>query len=682
MPTTIEPSNEQETRANGIWSELVIGLKQIYDRESMAASRYMLLSNFLIFQKGEELHGEDVLHYYMREWDSYRFSSKVVGGIFSYLNRHWVKRELDEGCSDVYEIYALALVTWRDVLFAQLRKTVTNEVLKLIERERNGEKINTGLISGVINCYVELGIHPTDRITLHVYKFAFENKFLEETEAYFTRESSEFLQKHPFTDYMKKVQTRLEEERNRCELYLHESTQSLLAYTLEKVLITKQLDLFQHEFGQLLETDNDEYLALMYILCERVENGLQELKSTLEKHVGRQGDAVIDKVADIAINDPKLYVAKILEVHKRYSQMASAAFKSDAGFVQALDKACTTFINKNAVTKKANTASKSPELLARYCDLVLKKNLKSPEEEEIEEALQNIMVVFKYVEDKDVFQKFYIKMFAKRLVTEQSQSAEAESNMISKLKQMCGFEYTNKLQRMFTDMNLSKDVTEKFKAHLLNSHVNVGLDFSVMVLGAGAWPLTASYIFDLPRQFGRCIDLFSEFYHDQHTGRKLTWLFSLSRGELITNCFHRKYTFIASTSQMAILLLYNDSTAISFGDLIIGTKIKQEQLLPVFKKLKIDLSKAMSRNEIRQETVEIQKFVDDDRRMIIQAAIVRIMKMRKRLKHNQLLSEVIAQLTPRFKPRVPMIKKCIDILIEKEYIQRIEGEYDLYEYLA
>lgn len=36
--------------------------------------------------------------------------------------------------------------------------------------------------------------------------------------------------------------------------------------------------------------------------------------------------------------------------------MASAAFKSDAGFVQALDKACTTFINKNAVTKKANVS--------------------------------------------------------------------------------------------------------------------------------------------------------------------------------------------------------------------------------------------------------------------------------------------------------------------------------------
>ena len=47
------------------------------------------------------------------------------------------------------------------------------------------------------------------------------------------------------------------------------------------------------------------------------------------------------------------------------------------------------------------------------------------------------MTVFKYVEDKDVFQKFYSKMLAKRLVNGTSASEDAESSMISKLKVGC-----------------------------------------------------------------------------------------------------------------------------------------------------------------------------------------------------------------------------------------------------
>jgi cullin 1 len=60
------------------------------------------------------------------------------------------------------------------------------------------------------------------------------------------------------------------------------------------------------------------------------------------------------------------------------------------------------------------------------------------------------MVLFKYIEDKDVFQQFYTTRLSKRLIYAVSASDEAESSMISKLKEACGFEYTNKLQRMFT----------------------------------------------------------------------------------------------------------------------------------------------------------------------------------------------------------------------------------------
>lgn len=81
------------------------------------------------------------------------------------------------------------------------------------------------------------------------------------------------------------------------------------------------------------------------------------------------------------------------------------------------------------------------------------------------------MVVFKYIEDKDVFQKFYSKMLAKRLVQHMSASDDAEASMISKLKQACGFEYTSKLQRMFQvpyNLHTTLSITALITSHLIS----------------------------------------------------------------------------------------------------------------------------------------------------------------------------------------------------------------------
>ena len=55
-----------------------------------------------------------------------------------------------------------------------------------------------------------------------------------------------------------------------------------------------------------------------------------------------------------------------------------------------------------------------------------------------------------YLEDKDVFQTLYAIKLSKRLIHDKSVSEEAEASMISKLREVCGFECASKLELMLT----------------------------------------------------------------------------------------------------------------------------------------------------------------------------------------------------------------------------------------
>ncbi|KAJ3045243.1 hypothetical protein HDV00_011115 [Rhizophlyctis rosea] len=727
------------------WSSLKDGIQGIMTNleGGMSYGKYMELYT----RKAELQNAEGLLTYYTKEWTRFTTASTLVHHIFRYLNRHWVKREIDEGHKNIYDIYTLSLVSWRDHMFHAVQANAMTAVLHQIIRQRNGETIDTGLIKNVVESFVLLGLDENDptKSTLDIYTQYFQGPFINATETYYKAESEAFITANTITDYMKKAETRLQEEEGRVQTYLHESTQKPLISKCEDVLIRNHTAPMQDEFQVLLDQDKVEDLSRMYGLLSRLPD-LEKLRTSFELHVRKQGTAAVEKVAEsgssAAAEDeeeeeapaPKkkpgkggpekksldvsheIYVQALLAVHGKYAGLVQTAFKGDAGFVGSLDRACREFVNRNAVCVTGST--KSPELLAKYCDQLLKKANKTSDEADIDVQLNKVMTVFKYVEDKDVFQKFYSQQLAKRLVFHQSASEDAESSMISKLKEACGYEYTSKLARMFTDMGLSKDIETQFRSQMERTHEKDDLlDFSILVLGTASWPLTAPKTeFNIPAELLKTYERFQSYYTNKHQGRKLTWLFHLSRGEVKTNHVkqNNKTSFILTVTayQIGVLMQFNNATSLSWKDLMTGTGLNKEALGTALnqlvksklltlangtklgptgqydlsfdfksKKIRVNLAQ-QGRAEAKQETDDTHKTLGEDRKMYIQAAIVRIMKTRKAMKHNTLVSEVIQQLNTRFRPAVPDIKKSIDMLLEKEYMERSDQDKDMYNYVA
>ena len=70
---------------------------------------------------------------------------------------------------------------------------------------------------------------------------------------------------------------------------------------------------------------------------------------------------------------------------------------------------------------------------------------------------------FRDCQGKDIFEAFYKKDLAKRLLLNKCSSYDLERSLISKLKSECGGKFTSKIEGMFKDVDISKGVYEEFR---------------------------------------------------------------------------------------------------------------------------------------------------------------------------------------------------------------------------
>lgn len=119
---------------------------------------------------------------------------------------------------------------------------------------------------------------------------------------------------------------------------------------------------------------------------------------------------------------------------------------------------------------------------------------------------------------------------------------------------------------MYTDITLSTDLNNKFNSDLKNQNIELGINLSIKILQAGAWPLgpTQTAIpFAVPQEFEKPIRMFENFYNRSFNGRKLTWLHHLCHGELKVTLSKKSYLITMQTYQMAMLLLFENCDEMS-----------------------------------------------------------------------------------------------------------------------
>jgi len=284
--------------------------------------------------------------------------------------------------------------------------------------------------------------------------------------------------------------------------------------------------------------------------------------------------------------------------------------------------------------------------------------------------------------------------------------------MISKLKTECGSGFTSKLEGMFKDMELSKDIMTSFRQSRQAQELQ-DLEVNVTVLTTGHWPAYSSMDLKLPPQLAKCQDVFRGFYLAKYQGRRLFWQHSL--GQSVVKSFFPKgrKELAVSMVQTVVLLLFNDSASISYKDIAEETGIEQKELKRTLLSLACGKVRPLSKEpkgkevadsdvfhfnndfrhklyrikvnsiqmkETEEENQKTKESVFQDRQFQIDAAVVRVMKTRKTLTHNQLMAELYQQL--KFPIKAVDVKKRIESLIERDYLERDSKNPGVYNYLA
>ncbi|KAA8567669.1 hypothetical protein EYC84_008142 [Monilinia fructicola] len=641
----------------------------------------------------------ETLQFVEKVWGIWKNQLVLLRSIFSYLDRSYLLNS-----KTLPQLEDMGIQQFREIVFVKgkdISKAGTQAILgicELVRYDREGlDSFDPVLLRASISTIHILGI----------YKNLFEERFQVISLAYLEQFAME-RSASSLREYISSCDKLLQRESLRCDTYNFDSTtKKALLDTAHDVLISKRADVLLEPVAvsKLLEEEAMASLKSLYqLLC--LSKIQKELKKPFASYIKVVGSSIaMDKERGDEM------VVRLLELKRSLDIVIRDAFNKDGDFTFCLRDAFGQFINDRQVAKAWGTdTSKVGEMIAKYMDLLLRGGLKAVPRSLVSDAIDRDEAEKKGQSStgKDVFEAFYKRDLARRLLMARSASQDAERNMLAKLRGECGSTFTHRLETMFKDQELSRDEMISYKQSLSNTSKTT-LDLQVSVLSSAAWPTYPDIQVNLPAEVARHIEKYDRHYKHKHGGRRLTWKHSLAHSVVKATFNKGVKELLVSGFQAIVLVIFNDlehDGHLSYTDISKATGLVDGELERTLQSLACAKIRILTKHpkgrdishtdtftinlnfsdpryrikinqiqmkETKAENKEMHEKVARDRSFETQAAIVRIMKSRKTLTHQNLVAEVINSMKGRGAVEPAEIKKHIEKLLEKDYMEREES---------
>ena len=642
----------------------------------------------------------------LAEWTEHQLVMRMIRDVLMYMDRNFVRQYNLPDTIDV----GRKLFQTRVILNERITVRFIDGLLNLIDQHRLGTCRDPTLIPSLVSILTE---SSKGRDCENLYVTLFVDKFIRRADEYYTLQASAL---QSGGDASMFVTTAI--AAYACEAKLIRSggfdadaTLPAIFSVLDKAwILTHHEYILTSSFVPALRSGNVDLLKSMCYLFSKTEVSRKRMLLLFREELFSTmcGEDKHDVVASIGRVNKLNGLIKQAQLTKEFSMEMKGVLED----VFALDSGA-------GISKR----------LAEYFDDIVRKQTKSLPGPELEQFISDGIMLFQYVSSKDVFEAWYRLHLSKRLLAGSRLDAELEQTLVNKLKLECGTSYTTKIEGMIADISNSAEMSAHWRAS--GSELCELID--AKVLTSSLWSNVKAFKVNVPSPMGAMTTGFEAFYATRYSERRLTWIYSQGTADVRSRFDAGTSLLTVSSIQAMVLLLFNEAESISVEQMVdslgVGVADLNRHLLSLFVNPKFPILERLGHQATRQSMLEpsstfrvnpnfelpklkhvkvplivdthaapeltgsgtpgdmdtgagIEQVVEEDRKHLIEAALVRVMKTRRQLDHSNLIAEVAKILSQRFTPSVQMIKSRIDNLIDREFIARDNDDLKLYYYVA